>query len=125
MWLAEQLAISGMEAREQAAAGEVSIGGRNPAVVTDAERREGQVLCPGGYAWSARVGQKAVVLGGGQTLVAGVLEAPPVALAPGEVCIYAPGGARIVLKNTGRIELTGEVYLNGVKVEGLTCTQNG
>ena len=115
MWLSQQFQTQQAQ-EEPGGFATVSIGGTAPGALYDCQHTDLAVLSPGGYAWSAAVGQ-AVLLLPGQSAMAGILQPGPVKLQPGEVCLYSDK-ASIVLRNSGAIELTGTVYLNGVPLEG-------
>ena len=51
MWLSKRV-MADRDAEDPATLGTVSIGGKNPAVVTDAEKRQAKVISPGGYCWN-------------------------------------------------------------------------
>lgn len=77
-------------------------------IATD-ENQTLQLAAPGGFAWRPSVGDRLLVLKG--YAVAG--GAPcPVALAPGECCLYSQN-AYVHLTEDGRIELHGQIVLNG------------
>lgn len=109
-WLSRRVASERAE-RQLAAEGVVSIGGGEPAVVTDGETRGAAVIAPGGYHWQPETAQRVLVLRGARESVLGV-ESAGASLAPGEVEITAHG-ASIRLLRGGRIELTGAVTVNG------------
>lgn len=111
MWLSKQVAAADAEA-SAAAQGRISIGGAAPAVVVDGELRDARVFAPGGYGWLPRPDDQVLVLDAGAPCVAGVREACPRPLAPGQVCIYA-GEAVILLGADGKIEIEGNVDISG------------
>lgn len=116
MWIAEKMT----EKRSGAAAerGTVSIGGEASAVLADGEVRNLAAAAPGGYVWRPRGGAQVLVLKGEERCILAALpEKNTVSLEPGEVCIHSGGGAAIYLRNDGRIELVGEVYINGAALE--------
>lgn len=120
MWIAGRLGRV-EEAQETAAveSGTVTIGGRAAGVLSRGEERSLPVAAPGGYAWRPKNGERVLVLRGGtlgeERYVAAALceTAKEMALADGEVCLFSSGGAKIVLRNDGRVEIEGEVYING------------
>ena len=114
-WLSKRAA----QMREEAAApseGIVSIGGGEPAVVTDGELRQTELVLPGGYFWKPGANDTVLVLRGTRDCIAGQIKSAPGDLRPGEVRIAA-GSASIVFRNDGRIELCGSVYVNGKELE--------
>lgn len=121
MWIAGRLGRT-EEAQETAAveSGTVTIGGSAAGVLSRGEERSLPIAAPGGYAWRPKNGERVLVLRGGtlgeERYVAAALSdaAGRMALADGEVCLFSSaGGARIVLRNDGRVEIEGEVYING------------
>lgn len=123
MWLSK--AIARRQSRgPEAAAATVSVGGEAPAVVTDAERRQGRLFSPGGYCWQPAGGDTVLVVGGGEPCVAGVEQHCPVELAPGEVYLHS-GRAWLWLKNDGSVVLSGKLVIRGqTEIDG-GLTVNG
>lgn len=111
MWLSKQVAQRA-DGAEEASAATVSVGGENPAVVTDGERRQARLFAPGGYCWRPTDGDTVLVVGGGEPCVAGREQKCPVVLAAGEVYVYS-AGASIHLKNNGDILLRGRLIVEG------------
>lgn len=115
MWLSEKL----RDRRETEGAGElgvVSIAGASPAVLSRGEERSLPVLAPGGLRWRPRSGETVLVVKGGalgaERYLVGRVQQESETVEPGEVCIVSDG-ASICLRADGRIELTGELYING------------
>ena len=116
MWMAKKL----RETRKSSAAerGTVSIGGELSAVLADGEIRNLIAAAPGGYVWRPRGGEQVLVLKGEERcILAQIPEEEALSLAPGEVCIRSNGGAAITLRNDGRIDLAGAVFVNGKAVK--------
>ena len=107
------------ERRRQAAEptvqpGVVTVGGGEPAVNLGGERRWLQVCAPGGYGWSPRQGEQVLVLkDGGQAWVLGLPQQGE-NVKPGQVKLT---GESCSLLLGERVELTGEVELNGQSLE--------
>ncbi len=121
MWIAGRLGRT-ERAQETAAveSGTVTVGGCEAGVLSRGEERSLPVAAPGGYAWRPVSGEQVLVLRGGtqgeERYVAAALseETQVPTLADGEICLFSRGGeARIVLRNDGRVEIEGEVYING------------
>lgn len=110
MWLSEQVMRRHVEP-DPATIGTVSIGGEDGAVVTDGEKRKSKVISPGGYCWQPDAKDEVLVVKGNELYVQGMLQKCPVALAPGEVLIYA-GSTQILVKASG-VEITGNVKIEG------------
>ncbi len=118
MWLSKKAAETARPERV-ADVGVVSIGASQPAVVTDGETRGLAVFAPGGYCWRPAAGEQVLVLkAGAADVVAGVRMMAADALAPGDVLIFAPGGASIRLGADGTLALTGVVTVNGAPWTG-------
>ena len=120
MWIGKQMADAARRAREESAAAELgitSIGGAGTAVVSRGEERALPVYGPGGMLWLPRTGDTVLVIKGGsgreECCVAGAAQTrAPEGMAPGEVRLYS-GGASLTLRNDGRIEVVGELIING------------
>lgn len=116
MWTAER--NRNLRAGEPAAElGTVTLGGDPAGVSLGGERRWIGVYGPGGYSWRPTAGDKVLVLKAGAegespcvlgTVQEGDEENP---LEPGEVRIT--GGESKLFLGQKRLELTGELYLNG------------
>lgn len=124
MWIAER--TRGEEKRTGAESALVTIGGGAAAVVSRGEERGIPTASPGGFAWRPRSGEQVLTVRGdareAARWIVGVLgTSEQSALADGEVCLFSAGGARIVLRNDGRVEITGTVYVNGAP---LAVTEN-
>ena len=84
MWLSRRvMQESGME--DPATLGTVTIGGKEPAVLTDAEKRRAKVISPGGYCWNPAATD----------------------------CVLVVKGTSVKIGNDGKIHLTGDVYVEG------------
>jgi len=107
------------ERRRQAAEpaaqlGTVTVGGGEPAVNLGGERRWLQVCAPGGYGWTPRQGDRVLVLKDGQQAWVLGLQQQGEAVKPGQVKLT---GENCALLLGERVELTGEVALNGRRLE--------
>lgn len=121
MWLAGRL--RGDERQQETVlceSGRVTIGGDAAGVLCRGEERAVAVAAPGGYAWRPVSGERVLLIRGGtlgeERYIAGALSAQEqqTALEDGEVCLYSSaGGARIILRNSGMVEIEGDVYING------------
>ena len=121
MWLGQYQRRPNQEGEGQV--GRVTIGGEQTAVLLDSERRGLEVYAPGGYRWTPRVDKKVLVIQGRGEIpcVVGVRQDQT---APDEVTVESPDshfnlaaeGAELI---GGRIDLMGQVYINGEKLEEL------
>ena len=68
MWLSKRV-MAEQNAEDPATLGTVSIGGKNPAVVTDAEKRQAKVISPGGYCWNPAATDCVSTITGGTGIV--------------------------------------------------------
>ena len=107
-----------------AESGTVTIGGSAVGVLSRGEERSVPLASPGGYAWRPKNGERVLVIKGGtlgeERYVAGSLDAAREQddLGDGEVRLYAVGGgASITLRRNGRVEIAGELYINGKAYE--------
>lgn len=102
----------------RALTGLVTLPGENLGVWLEGERRGVTVYGPGGYRWAPALGEEVLVLKTGEwgekPCAVGV-PADARGLAPGEVMITA-GRASLRLSPDGRVEITGDVYINGSPV---------
>ena len=118
MWLARR-EMRTTPAEAPAEDGVVTLSGEDVAVYAQGERRHLPVYGPGGYCWRPAMGDRVLVLKlgqeGEQCCVAGLREEPPGGLKPGEVMLRA-GNASIWLKNSGTVEITGEIVLKGAVI---------
>lgn len=123
MWMGKQLAAAKRQRQEEYADAEMGVmtmSGGEGAVQGRREERNLPVFGPGGVAWLPRQGEAVLVIKGGsgreERCVAGAeLTKIPGDLQPGELYLFSAGGASVRLCNDGRIELWGEVYINGSK----------
>lgn len=117
MWLSKQQKKS--PASQAGDVGEVTLTGHTLGVELDSERRGMAVYAPGGYCWKPALGQRVLVLKAGEEPC--VLAVPVEAgeLAPGEVALSGPAGARVKLNADGsvtlgpRVQVEGSLYLDG------------
>ena len=113
MWLSRR--ITQPEPPEDAATlGTVTIGGVDTAVVNDAEKRNAKVISPGGYAWQPAREDCVLVVRGNDLYLTGMLQSKK-DLEPGEVVLFS-NGAEIHICNDGKVEVKGELLVNGRKV---------
>ena len=98
----------------QADAGPVSIEGSEPAVCTDGEQREAEILRPANILRLPKVDEQQVILNlpDGKSVIIGVLSSEiPDGLEAGEVYIKT-NNATVIIKNGG-VEISGNVSING------------
>lgn len=119
MWLSKKLAAHELQDVASAQDGTVTIEGGELAVFSSGEKREVKTVGPGGYEWQPRKGEDVLIVRGGifgeESYAVGVPEQTGEALEPGEVRIRsAAAGTEIVLHNSGRIDINGLLFINGV-----------
>ncbi len=118
MWLSKKLAAHELQDVASAQDGTVTIEGGELAVFSSGEKREVKTVGPGGYEWQPCKGEDVLIVRGGifgeESYAVGVPEQAGEALAPGEVRIRSAAGAEIVLHNSGRIDINGVLFINGV-----------
>lgn len=125
MWLAEK-AASGGGAAETAEIGVVTIGGDRPSVMLGGEKRNVELLVFPGMSWKPAAGEQVLVLRAGEEyFVCGTPGAEGGnGLAAGELRLKSRG-ASVTVKNSGGIELRGDVnvvgrlLVNGVDIQNL------
>ena len=92
--------------------GEVTLEGDPAGAYLDGERRQLAVYGPGGYCWKPALGDRVLVLKARQ----GEAET----LGAGEVSISSSGAeSGLLLRTDGRLELNGQVMVNGQSLNGL------
>ena len=118
MWLSKKLAAHELQDVASAQDGTVTIEGGELAVFSSGEKREVKTVGPGGYEWQPCKGEDVLIVRGGtfgeESYAVGVPEQAGEARAPGEVRIRSAAGAEIVLHNSGRIDINGLLFINGV-----------
>ena len=118
MWLSKKLAAHELQDVASAQDGTVTIEGGELAVFSSGEKREVKTVGPGGYEWQPCKGEDVLIVRGGtfgeESYAVGVPEQAGEALAPGEVRIRSAAGAEIVLRNSGRIDINGVLFINGM-----------
>ena len=118
MWLSKKLAAHELQDVASAQDGTVTIEGGELAVFSSGEKREVKTVGPGGYEWQPCKGEDVLIVRGGifgeESYAVGVPKQANEALAPGEVRIRSAAGAEIVLRNSGRIDINGLLFINGV-----------
>jgi len=131
MWLSQQLKTQDLSA--DADLGKISIAGGSAGVVTRGEVRSLPVYGPGGYVWQPASGETVLVIKGGtggeETCLVGTEQkSAPEDMEPGEIYLYAPGGASVYLRKSGELELRGNIRLLGnvavagsLSINGLSC----
>ncbi len=90
----------GSQPEDPATLGTVSIGGKVPAVVTDAEKRRAKVISPGGYCWNPAATDCVLVVKGNELYLAGMPQDGHKGLQPGEVMLFSKG-ASVKVTNDG------------------------
>lgn len=113
MWLSKSSAPAPAE-EDAARMGTVSMAAEAVAAVSDTEYRDLHLLSPGGYAWRPKVSDQVLIL---KDTVLGARGQCPVALQPGEACIFSDN-CYIHLTRNGSIRLVGKLYINGQAQEG-------
>lgn len=117
MWLSRKLTQHEMQNAASAQSGTVTVEGAEAAVYTSGEDRNVKVASPRGFFWKPRNGENVLVIKGGvfgeDAYIVGAVQQDGGALAAGEVRIASAGGAEIVLRNSGRVDINGSVFING------------
>ena len=118
MWLSKKLTQHEMQNAASAQSGTVTVEGAEAAVYTSGEDRDVRVASPRGFFWKPMNGENVLVIKGGvfgeEAYIVGAVQEDDGTLSAGEVRIAsANGGAEIVLKNNGRVDINGSVFING------------
>lgn len=121
MWLSKTLALRQAAGQEGTAAdmGVTTIGGGSASVMTRGEQRDLEVFAPGGLVWQPKAGDTVLVVKGGSgceercVTAMDTSAATPKEMKPGELFLYADGGASIYLREDGSIAVTGVVTVEG------------
>lgn len=119
MWLSKKLTQHEMQNTASAQSGTVTVEGAEAAVYTSGEDRDVKVVSPRGFFWKPKNGENVLVIKGGvfgeEAYIVGAVQGEDSGLAAGEVRIAsANGGAEIVLRNSGRIDINGSLFINGM-----------
>ncbi len=126
MWLSGQQKRPADEGEGQT--GIVTMSGGETAVLLDRERRGLQLYSPGGYTWTPKVGQRVLVIQGRGEIpcVVGALQGciPDQVGIQGKKLTLSGERANVTAQESvaiqgGRIELNGQVYVNGEALEDL------
>lgn len=122
MWTSSQRKSTGAQLQGGADLGVVTAAGNENGVSLGTERRWLRVMTPGGYRWKPKAGEQVLVLKLGQDGESACVLARPERegndLLPGEVELYAQGCA-LKLNNNGTVELRGDVWINGTRLEDM------
>ena len=111
MWLGKKIASRQKEAERPVA------GTQNGGLLlqSSSEYREVAAAGPYGVKSLPPAGENAVgVVSGEKTFCLGV-EIDPKGLQPGELVLFSSGGAKITLTRDGKIQLEGQVFINGAE----------
>ena len=124
MWLSRKLSQHEMQDVASAQDGTVTVEGGELAVFSSGEKREVKTAAPGGYEWQPKKGEDVLVVRGGtfgeEAYAVGAVGQSADDLAPGEVRIRsATAGTEIVLRNNGRIDINGLLFINGMPYLGM------
>ena len=87
MWLSRKLTQHEKQNTASAETGEVTIDSGEVAVFSSGEDRDVRIAAPGGFFWRPISGEKVLVI---------------------------KGGAEILLHNDGRVDINGELFINGM-----------
>lgn len=124
MWLSRKLSQHEMQDVASAQDGTVTVEGGELTVFSSGEKREVKTAAPGGYEWQPKKGEDVLVVRGGtfgeEAYAVGAVGQSADDLAPGEVRIRsAVAGTEIVLRNNGRIDINGLLFINGMPYLGM------
>ena len=122
MWLSRRERPEELKQEALAEDGQVTLE-ETVGVYAEGERRNLPVYGPGGYRWRPCADQQVLVLKlgrqGEQPCVAGAAVGET-ELAPGEIEVFS-NGAKIVLHNSGRVDIWGNLFINGQPYSPCRC----
>ena len=117
MWLSKKLTQHEMQNAASAQSGTVTVEGAEAAVYTSGEDRDVKVASPRGFFWKPGNGENVLVIKGGvfgeEAYIVGAVQDEDGELAAGEVRLASAGSAEIILRNSGRIDINGSLFING------------
>lgn len=87
--------------------GKIIVGGKNPSAVSDGEKKNLRLIHPYGI-YFVYPDNEAVEIEGER--IFGSLEPVDATLEAGEIMLKSLGGAKIVLKNNGKVMINGREY---------------
>lgn len=125
MWLAGKLSEQERQDVASAQEGTVTIEGEETAVFSSGERRKVKTVAPGGVFWRPRLGEEVMIVRGGlfgeEAYALGTIDTQAEGLAPGELRLRsaAEAGGEIILRNDGRVEINGLLFINGLPYLGM------
>lgn len=124
MWLSRKMRP--MPPTADADLGMTTISGDSVGVVTRGEVRALPIYGPGGYLWMPRNGEAVLVVKGGpggeEQCVAGMRqETVPEDMKPGEIYLRGPEGNSVYLRQNGRVEIWGSLFINGEPYRPCRC----
>lgn len=117
MWLSRKLTQQEKQNTASAEDGTVTVDRGEVAVFSSGEDRGVRVASPGGFFWRPKNGERVLVIKGGtfgeEPFVVGAVQES--GGEPGEIRIApAEGNAEILLHNDGRVDINGELFVNGM-----------
>lgn len=116
MWLSERAAAGDGTPAAHAEVGNVTIGGREAAVMLSGERRNLGVISPQGVTWRPAAGTQVLVMetDDGEMYILGAADGGGCfeSLGAGEVCLRS-GDAWLKLGTDGTISAEGELHIDG------------
>ena len=128
MWISEKLRQESTGEATTADLGVTTIGGESVGAYTRGETRDLGICTPQGVSWRPKTGARVLVLKGGpegeEAYVLGVEDAGRAKLADGELMLHSEG-ASICLRNNGRVEISGQLIINGEAYKPCTCPKKG
>lgn len=116
MWLSKRREA---EVKEEPSVqvGSMSLVGASLGVYLAGERRNVGLVAPGGYHWKPSPNDAVLVVSAGEEgcpcIVGTEEQAGGRSLQPGEVWISVNGNSGIYIQQNGRVNLMGDIYLNG------------
>lgn len=123
MWLSRKLSQHEMQDVASAQDGTVTVEGGELAVFSSGEKREVKTAAPGGYEWQPKKGEDVLVVRGGtfgeEAYAVGAVGQSADDGHPRGAHRSRRAGTEIVLRNNGRIDINGLLFINGMPYLGM------
>lgn len=111
MWLLDYITKNSLKSADTSQGDVTSTGENSVNVSSSLEHRNVSLIAPYGVFYNPPVGEQSVVLPvDGSYVSLGVVSQSSHSLSPGELMLCSKGGAKIVLKNDGSVEINGKVF---------------
>lgn len=110
MWLLDYVTRNSFSKTDPSCGDVTNCSMGNVAVNTALEHRDMPIVAPYGVVYNPPVGEKSVVLPLTKEQACVGVVSPDKGISEGELMLYSKGGAYILLKNDGTVEINGKVF---------------